>query len=55
MEWVRTRASRVRKRVDAEVERLCGANVGKRAGTLAGILKSASRVRVAFAGCSRGA
>ena len=52
MEWDWTRASsRVRKRVDAEVERLCGANVGKQAGTR----ESASGARMAFAGCSRGA
>jgi hypothetical protein len=55
MEWDRTRASRVRKRVDAEVKRLCGANVGKQAGTLAGMANPASRACVAFAGCSRGA
>jgi hypothetical protein len=42
-----------RECVDAEVKRLCGADVGKQAGTLAGTRGLADGACLALAGCSR--
>jgi hypothetical protein len=55
MRWQPGACIAARERVDAEVKRLCGADVGKQAGTLAGTRGPAGGVAVALAGCSRGA
>jgi hypothetical protein len=55
MRWQAGACIAARERVDAEVERLCGADVGKQVGTPVGTRRPAGGLSVALAGCSRGA